>query len=112
MIGITANIGNIIGYVRVGTAIGAGHVTPLDSQRKALTAVGTSRIFTDEGVSGAKASRPQLDDMIDCLGEGDTLPVTRLDRLGRSMQHLGAWVGSRLMPASVSSEYPLGIEAD
>lgn len=38
--------------------------------------------------SGAKASRPQLDLVLQLLREGDTLKVTRLDRLGRSLQHL------------------------
>lgn len=74
---------NIIGYARVSTA----DQNP-ELQLDALTAAGASRIFTDHGVSGAKASRPQLDAMLDYLREGDTLLVWRLDRLGRSMAHL------------------------
>ena len=38
--------------------------------------------------SGAKASRPQLDVVLRTLREGDTLKITRLDRLGRSVLHL------------------------
>ncbi|MFC8278330.1 recombinase family protein [Streptomyces sp. NPDC057271] len=38
--------------------------------------------------SGAKASRPQLDLVMQLLREGDTLKVTRLDRLSRSVLHL------------------------
>jgi hypothetical protein len=38
--------------------------------------------------SGAKASRPQFDLVMKLLREGDTLKVTRLDRLGRSVLHL------------------------
>lgn len=38
--------------------------------------------------SGAKASRPQLDVVLRMLRKGDTLMITRLDRLGRSVQHL------------------------
>ncbi|WP_236581156.1 recombinase family protein [Rhodococcus sp. T7] len=37
---------------------------------------------------GAKASRPQLDRVLQELREGDVLVVTRLERLGRSMLHL------------------------
>ncbi|MGN9846354.1 recombinase family protein [Nonomuraea sp. H19] len=37
---------------------------------------------------GAKASRPCLDLVLKLLREGDTLKVTRLDRLSRSVLHL------------------------
>ena len=37
---------------------------------------------------GAKASRPQLDLVLQLLRDGDVLVITRLDRLGRSMLHL------------------------
>lgn len=35
-----------------------------------------------------KALRPKLDELLKMLRDGDTLVVTRLDRLGRSMAHL------------------------
>ncbi|MDX3537476.1 recombinase family protein [Streptomyces sp. MB09-01] len=38
--------------------------------------------------SGAKASRPKLDLVMQLMREGDTLKVTRLDRLSRSVLHL------------------------
>ncbi|MFE0383916.1 recombinase family protein [Streptomyces bungoensis] len=38
--------------------------------------------------SGAKASRPKLDIVPQLLREGDTLKVTRFDRLSRSVLHL------------------------
>ena len=38
--------------------------------------------------SGAKATRPKLDLVMHLLREGDTLKVTRLDRLSRSVLHL------------------------
>lgn len=38
--------------------------------------------------SGAKASRPKLALVMQLLREGDTLKVTRLDRLSRSVPHL------------------------
>lgn len=81
-------MGHIIGYARVSTTRQAEQGSSLDSQEKELNAAGANRVFIDEGVSGAKASRPELDKMLDHLRDGDTLLVTRLDRLGRSMQHL------------------------
>jgi len=76
-------MGHIVGYARVSTT--DQHT---DLQHDALTEAGTIRIFTDHGVSGAKAIRPELDKMLDYLRPGDTLLVWRLDRLGRSMPHL------------------------
>ena len=72
-----------IGYARVSTD---DQTTAL--QLDALKAEGCDRIFTDEGVSGAKASRPEWDKCLDHLREGDTLIVWRLDRAGRSMKNL------------------------
>ena len=48
------------------------------------------KIYKDEGVSGSKTSRPQLDLMLQDirLKQFDTLIVWKLDRLGRSLQHL------------------------
>ena len=44
-------------------------------------------IYVDHA-SGAKATRPQLDIALRMLRDGDTLKITRLDRLGRSVLHL------------------------
>ncbi|MFJ1596242.1 recombinase family protein [Streptomyces sp. NPDC088261] len=41
-----------------------------------------------EAASGAKASRPKLDLVMQLRRQGDTLKVTRLDRLSRSLLHL------------------------
>lgn len=47
----------------------------------------SEKIFTDIA-SGAKTSRPGLKDAEMVLREGDILVVWKLDRLGRSIQHL------------------------
>jgi len=77
-----------IGYARVSTV---GQQTGV--QEDALGQAGCERIFTDHGVSGAKASRPQLDACLAYLRPGDTLVVWKLDRLGRSVSHLVHAVG-------------------
>ena len=82
----------IYGYCRVSTAAQAREGTSLDSQKEALEKAGAERIFTDAGVSGAKVSRPALDEMLDHLREGDTVIVAKLDRMGRSLSHLIALV--------------------
>lgn len=47
----------------------------------------------DDKISGTKAARPGLDKLLDQLRKGDTLVVTKLDRLGRSLPHLVQVVG-------------------
>ena len=46
--------------------------------------------FVDEGISGAKASRPRLNALKSTIARGrvDLVAVWRLDRLGRSVVHL------------------------
>jgi DNA invertase Pin-like site-specific DNA recombinase len=74
----------LIGYARVSTA----DQNP-DHQIDALLRAGVDRdnIHVDTG-SGAKASRPKLDLVLQLLRPGDTLKITRLDRLSRSVLHL------------------------
>lgn len=75
-----------IGYARVST----GEQT-LDLQLDALNAAGCGKVY-QETASGAKAERPVLEEVLGYVRPGDTLVVWRLDRLGRSPQHLMAVV--------------------
>ncbi len=72
--------------------IGYARVSTLDqhpeTQIEALAAAGCEEVFTDHGVSGTKASRPELDRCLAYLRKGDQLVVWKLDRLGRSVSHL------------------------
>jgi DNA invertase Pin-like site-specific DNA recombinase len=72
----------LIGYARVST-----QDQTLDLQKDALQKIGCSRIFTDM-VSGSVTERVGLTEALQFLRAGDALVVWRLDRLGRSLQHL------------------------
>jgi len=95
-------------YARVSTA----DQNP-DHQIDALLRAGVDRtnIHLDTA-SGAKASRPKLDLVLQLLREGDTLKVTRLDRLSRSVLHLvtlGADLRARKIGLHVTEQ---GIDTD
>ncbi len=72
-----------IGYARVSTK-GQND----DSQVDELTAYGCDKIFSDQGVSGKHAARPELDKALAYLREGDLFVITRLSRAMRSLKHL------------------------
>ena len=74
----------LIGYARVSTA---RQSESLDTQRDALLAVGCDPThFFSDTVSGSKWQRPGLQTALSYMRPGDTLVVTRLDRLGRSLR--------------------------
>jgi DNA invertase Pin-like site-specific DNA recombinase len=70
----------IVGYARV-SSVGQS----LDVQLEKLQ--GCDKVF-QEKASGANATRPELKKCIEFVREGDTLVVSRLDRLARSTLHL------------------------
>lgn len=72
----------IYGYARVST-----DGQTLDAQREALTAAGAAKLY-QEKVSGAAIDRRELGRLLASLEAGDTLLVTRLDRLARSTLEL------------------------
>lgn len=72
--------------------IGYGRVSTRDqnpaAQHDALTAAGCDQVFIDKA-SGTLASRPELERaLLSANRAGDQLVVTKLDRLGRSLEHL------------------------
>lgn len=69
-----------VGYARV-SSIGQS----LDVQLEALA--GCDKIFSEKK-SGVDRSRPQFKACMEYLREGDTLKVTKFDRLARSAAHL------------------------
>lgn len=71
-----------IGYARVSTKD-----QNIDMQLRALKKAGCKKIY-QENASGIKTDRPILNGLIEELRAGDVLVVWKLDRLGRSLQHL------------------------
>jgi DNA invertase Pin-like site-specific DNA recombinase len=62
-------------------------------QMEALKQAGCERVFTDHGVSGTRASSPELDRMLDHLRPGpDEVVVWKLDQLGRNTRNLLALI--------------------
>lgn len=70
----------IIGYCRTSTS---GQSAGLNAQVEALKTAGAEKVF-EEVASGTKADRVQLLQTLDYVREGDTLIITKIDRLARS----------------------------
>lgn len=74
----------LIGYARTSTI---DQEAGLEAQLRELETLGCDKVF-QEKVSSVQ-TRKQLEAAIDYLREGDTLVTTKLDRLARSVTHLG-----------------------
>lgn len=74
--------GLLIGYARVST-----EEQDLTAQRDGLAALGVEppRIYVDHGLTGTNRERPGLREALAACRAGDTLVVTKLDRLARSL---------------------------
>ncbi len=71
-----------IGYARVSTTS-----QNLDSQIDALYDFGCAKVFSDKA-SGVKEQRPGFSQLMNYLRKGDSLVVTELSRMTRSLKHL------------------------
>ena len=71
-----------IGYARVST-----DGQDLTAQRQALAALGVNpdRVYVDHGLTGTNRDRPGLREALAACRRGDSLVVTKLDRLARSV---------------------------
>ena len=70
----------LIGYARVST-----DDQDLTAQQIALAALGVDRVYLDHGLTGTNRNRPGLREALAACRDGDTLVVTKLDRLARSL---------------------------
>jgi DNA invertase Pin-like site-specific DNA recombinase len=77
----------MIGYARVST-----EDQSLETQTRLLEGAGCNRIFSDKLSGSSTKGRVGLEDAMSALGQGDTLVVWKLDRLGRSVSDLIAIV--------------------
>jgi DNA invertase Pin-like site-specific DNA recombinase len=66
------------GYARVSTVS-----QDLESQLQSLEKEGCDKVYSEK-FTGTKADRPQFQELLSILKEGDTLVVTKLDRFARS----------------------------
>jgi DNA invertase Pin-like site-specific DNA recombinase len=75
--------GMLIGYARVST-----NDQDLTAQKNALAALGVAlqKTFTDQGLTRTNRARPGLREALAACRAGDTLVVTKLDRLARSLR--------------------------
>jgi DNA invertase Pin-like site-specific DNA recombinase len=74
----------LIGYARTSTV---DQQAGFEAQLVELNAYGCERTYQEQ--VSAVATRKQLDAAIDILRTGDKLVVTKLDRLARSVMHMG-----------------------
>lgn len=74
--------GLLIGYARVSTS-----EQDLATQQAALTALGVlpENLYVDHGLTGTNRERPGLGKALAAVRAGNTLVVTELDRLARSL---------------------------
>ena len=73
----------LVGYARTSTA---DQVAGLEAQRRDLEAAGATKIFSEH--ISATAKRNALEECLSFVREGDTLMVTKPDRLARSTADL------------------------
>lgn len=71
------------GYARISTKD-----QNLESQRQQLVAAGCYDVYADQGKHGATITRLDMDACLRALQPGNTVVVTKLDRLGRTLRGL------------------------
>ncbi|MGM0867600.1 MAG: recombinase family protein [Bacillota bacterium] len=75
-------MGKIFGYARVST-----QDQNLDLQTDALKKAGAAVIYKEK-ITGTKKERPELEQLLKAISEGDSVVVYKLDRISRSTKHL------------------------
>ncbi|ESY87800.1 DNA invertase [Mesorhizobium sp. LNHC220B00] len=104
--------GTLVGYARTSTT---DQKAGLEAQLRDLSAAGCTKVFREE-LSSVADTRPQLEAALDWMREGDTLLVTKLDRLARSVADLVAitealrakGVGLRILAMNLDTTTPTG----
>ena len=73
----------IYGYARVSTRGQAKDGNSLEAQENVLRSAGAAKIYSD-AFTGTRTHRPELDKLMAVMQAGDTMVVTKLDRIARS----------------------------
>lgn len=103
----------LVGYARTSTL---DQKAGLEAQHRDLNAVGCERIFTEQVSSVDAVRREQLLEALSFVRQGDTLIVTKLDRLARSVAHLMEILGQleakgvalRILSMGIDTNTPTG----
>ncbi len=103
--------GILIGYARV-SSLDQDHET----QKNRLAIEGCEKIFSEKKTGTTKSNRVQLELCLDYLREGDTLVITKIDRLARSARDLHNLVydldtkgiGLMVLDQSIDTKTPSG----
>ncbi|PRA88064.1 DNA invertase [Ochrobactrum sp. MYb29] len=105
-------LSQLVGYARTSTV---DQKAGLDAQLRDLKAAGCVKLFHEE-ISAVATRRPELERTLDYVREGDTLIVTKPDRLARSTADLLAiartledkGVTLRILSMAVDTSTPTG----
>lgn len=101
----------LVGYGRTSTL---DQVAGLEAQERDLEALGCGKVFLEQ--TSSMGPRKVLEAALDYVREGDTLVVTKLDRLARSVVHMGQIiqhleakkVGLRILDLGIDTNTPTG----
>ncbi|TPL81720.1 recombinase family protein [Mesorhizobium sp. B2-3-14] len=102
----------LVGYARTSTT---DQKAGLDAQLRDLELAGCTKVFREE-ISSVATNRPQLAAVLEWVREGDTLVVTKLDRLARSVADLvsitaalkAKGAGLRILAMNLDTATPTG----
>ena len=98
----------IFGYARVSTKSQARDGNSLNVQKEALIAAGAEKIYIDT-FTGTKMERPQFIEMRNQLRKGDTVIITKLDRLARSVSQASGLITEMIDEGIIINVLNLGI---
>ena len=101
----------LIGYARTSTL---DQEAGFEAQEVSLKEIGCDKIYKEQ--TSAVGPRSELDDLLEFIREGDSLVVTKLDRLARSVRHLGDIVAAleakgaalRILNMNIDTATPTG----
>jgi DNA invertase Pin-like site-specific DNA recombinase len=75
----------VVGYARTSTL---DQTAGLEAQQRELTEAGCEKLFVEQVSSVDVKAREKLAEALEFIREGDTIVVTKLDRIARSVAHL------------------------